>query len=215
MLEREGARTSTRQPLTDEQAAGPRTAAQMCSATEPKPASSRLLRGLFRDELPDMVGDLVPDPAEGFQPFMLAALDLSGIAKAPVQLLGRTRDFRAGLTCPIAHCYDIVELLAQEAVNGLRYLAADIDAEVGHRANGEGVERSGTRAGAKHLEAIAGLLAQEALGHLATCSVARADKQNSLHRTSSLRLMNRPLQKPVDVMELLEDVVDLALDQAD
>src|SRR5665647_1498582 len=119
------------------------------------------------DEFGEAVGDLVANPAELGEPVRLVAGGGSGIFKAPVNSAGPDRKDGATLFGVVAHGDHIVEGLAGEVIDVLGPVGADIDADLRQCRDGFRPDTAGAGPGAAHLQAIAGHMAQQALGHLA------------------------------------------------
>lgn len=97
----------------------------------------------------------------------VGAFDRSGIVETPVSL------FRAGgegWTTSMGVVADgdyVVEALAGKFVNAFRSLARNVDAQLLHDGNSLGPHLRGSGPGAEYIEAIAGVVPQQAFGHLA------------------------------------------------
>src|SRR5204862_6055831 len=72
----------------------------------------------------------------------------------------------------------IVPTLAEKAIERLRRVAAQVDADVRHRAHGQRVDAARLGPGARHLEAVGGQAAEQSLRHLAAGGVVRAEEEH-------------------------------------
>src|SRR5437868_2245075 len=136
-------------------------------------------RRLRRQPRLDPGPDLAAYTLKHRQPLLVAARRSRGIVEAPVQPADPPREHRTGLVGVVAHGDDVVPSLAEKALERLRRVAAQIDADLRHRAHGERVDATRLGAGARHLEAVAGQAAEQALRHLAAGGVVRAEKEDA------------------------------------
>src|SRR5262249_6530399 len=103
---------------------------------------------------------------------------------------GDAREDRAALgRRGVADADHVVEAAAapEEIKDGLGRVAADVDAAVAHRRDGERIQLARFKPRALDVEAIAAELLQERGGHLAGCRVVDAQEENArLHATRIL-----------------------------
>src|SRR5262245_33222632 len=80
----------------------------------------------------------------------------------------------------------IVPSVTQERLDGLRAVGADVDPELSHRLDREGMDPSCLGSGARHLDGLTAQVSQEALRHLTSGRVVGAQEQHpgGSHRTS-------------------------------
>src|SRR5687768_10429282 len=80
----------------------------------------------------------------------------------------------------VANCNDVIELAPGKLVNRFRTMSGNIDSDLAHRFDRFRPDASWRDAGARNLETIAGHVSQQALCHLASRGVSRAENQHSL-----------------------------------
>src|SRR5205807_4133440 len=100
--------------------------------------------------------NFVPYPAEDSQARGFVAFSGGGIVKAPVNPLGLAGKYRAAFLGAVAHGENVVKRLPAEFVRRLRAMTGDIDADLPHRLNRQGVHAGGDGAGAENVDAVAG-----------------------------------------------------------
>src|SRR5262249_51705533 len=117
---------------------------------------------------------------------ILAPSRLGRIVDAPVEPRRATREQGASLVGAVAHGDHVVPRVAQERVDGLRAVGADVDPNLVHRPDREGMDACRFGPGARHLDAIACQVVEEALRHLTPRRVVGAQEPHSRagHRTS-------------------------------
>ena len=86
---------------------------------------------------------------------------------------------RAQSSNPIGECDDRVEINFAQFAEGFGSLAGDIDARLGHHANGIGVESVGLDSGRMRHERARPEFAGPAFGHLAATRVAGTKEEDS------------------------------------
>src|SRR5262245_44766622 len=119
-----------------------------------------------RQPVRDLRADLVANPAERAETLVLGPGRLGRILEAPVEPSGATREHGAPLAGDVADGDHVVPRLAQKRVNGLRAVGADVDPDLLHHPEREGVDARRLGPGARHLNTITGQVAEEALRHL-------------------------------------------------
>src|SRR3989441_1213287 len=128
-----------------------------------------------RDARLDLVG---PPPKDG-QPLLVAAPRGRRIVETPVQPRARGRERRTGLVGAVAHGDHVVPPLTEKAIERLRGVPAQVDADLRHRGHRERVDAARLGAGARHLESIAGQAAKQPLRHLAAGGIVGAEKEHA------------------------------------
>lgn len=97
----------------------------------------------------------------------VGAFDRSGIVEAPVNLFRAGGESGATSLGVVANGDYVVEALARKFVNAFRSLARNVHAELLHDGNSLRPHLRGSGSGAEYIEAIAGVVPQQAFGHLA------------------------------------------------
>src|SRR5882724_11972500 len=100
--------------------------------------------------------DLVTHPPKYRQPLLVAAPRSRRIVEAPVKARARAREHRTGLVGAVADGDHVVPPLAEKAIERLRGVPAQVDADLRHRARRERVDAARLGTGARHLEPITG-----------------------------------------------------------
>ena len=125
-----------------------------------------LISGLDWRKAPQIFPDLIANALEHGEP-LLRTLHGGGVLKVVMDRDGLAGKKRAALFGVVTHGQDVIELLAGEFIGALGTLAGNIDAQLPHGGNCFGSNLTRLGSGAEHLEAIAGVVTQEAFGHLA------------------------------------------------
>src|SRR5262245_60393151 len=120
--------------------------------------------------------DLVAHTAEHRQPLVVAAGRAGGIVEAPVQPGGCAGEAWTGLVGAVTDSHNVVPAPREEPVQRLRFLPGNVDARLRHCAHRERMYPARLSARTRDLDAVAGEVAQEALGHLAAGRVVRAQE---------------------------------------
>jgi hypothetical protein len=131
----------------------------------------------------DAGADLVADFACAGQALFTRAGEGRRIWKTPVQSFGHTREDRAPLGATlVAHRDNVGEQFARfEGIeHGLSLLVRNIDGDLAHRFDCQGVKRTGFQSGAVRLKLFAAKLIEKRFGHLAAGAVMNTDEQDFL-----------------------------------
>src|SRR6266545_6863050 len=152
--------------------------------------NTHLGRWRVRDQLPlDAGANGIADLAVHTQLLGVRAGGRARIGEAPVQAFPRAEEHRARLIGLIADSDDFVEWLVKIAVERLALVPCNLDAQLGHRLNGQrpNARRLGPRR--KRLEAVAAQTAQQPFRHLAARRVVGAQEQHPLSAHNRLLRM--------------------------
>lgn len=123
--------------------------------------------------------DFIADAAEDFELFFLVPFGVRRVVEAPVMSIELAGKHRAGLVGIAANGDDGFDLLFQKFVHVLGAMFRDVDANLGHHANGERMDVAGGFAsGALHIEDVPGSRAQDSLGQMAAAGIAGAKDEN-------------------------------------
>jgi hypothetical protein len=127
-----------------------------------------------------VLADLVTDAAEESEALLFSTIQCGGILE--IAMNGDRAAWKdwAGFLGVVAHRQYVVEPLACEVIHVLRAMAGNVDPDLAHYRDGFGANLARPRAGALHFEAVAGVVTQQALRHLAAGGVASAKNEDSL-----------------------------------
>lgn len=93
--------------------------------------------------------------------------------------MGRSGQEWAVIFGVIANREDVIERLAEKFVNVLGTVAGDVDAELAHDGDCLWANVAWFGSGARDLEAMARVVAEEAFGHLASGGISGAENEDS------------------------------------
>lgn len=152
----------------------------------------------FRAPIVDLVVNLVADRTDLFELFVLRTSGLRGIGKAPMQSFRRSRKDRAFLRVGfVADGDDVGEKLArfENIENGLGFFFRNVDADLLHHGDREGIESARLEPGTVRFECIAAQMIEPRFGHLTARAVVHADEEHSrshdVDLTTTRRLASR------------------------
>ena len=137
------------------------------------------------------------------EPFLFRSLDGCRIVEAVMQRDGRAGQDRAGLASVIADREHEIERLVREFVHVLGAVAGDVDPELRHHGDGFRPHAARAGSGAENLEAIAGVVTQQAFRHLAAGGVSGAQNEDALLVVMSF--LRRSCRKPASGKERRRD----------
>jgi len=127
------------------------------------------------ENAPDVVAHLL----EYFPDFLIAALGLGWVGERPVMAVRLAGEAGAGRVGVVANGDDRLDVASEKLVHVLGQVPGNIDADVGHGADGEGMNiTGGFGAGALDVEHVTRDRAQNALGHVAAAGVAGACRES-------------------------------------
>ena len=131
----------------------------------------------------EAASQLVPDLPERLELLLLRAAGASGVGQAPVDTAGSTQEHRAYLLR--AEGDDHIDPLGVDAVDALRVLAADVDADLVERTDGERVHAGRLRPGRRDPHARRRERARDPIRHLAASRIGDAQEQDVARRDSA------------------------------
>src|SRR5579863_5564306 len=134
----------------------------------------------LRREGSKVVADLVANLAEESQALWLGPVVVGGIDEAVVDGHGSSGKNGAEFAGIVTYGKHVIETLAGEIVDVFGAVAAQVDANFLHDGNRFRTDFRRVHARAEDLKAIAGIVPEQALGHLAASGVAGAQDQDAL-----------------------------------
>jgi hypothetical protein len=132
-----------------------------------KAALARAGIGFAGLETLQILPNLVTDTPESSEPLLFGTLQGGRVFKVAMDGNRFTRKNRAALFGVVADGQDVVQVLAGEFIDALGTVTGNVDAQFLHGGNGFGPDVAWLGSGAEHLEAIPGIVTQQAFGHLA------------------------------------------------
>ena len=133
--------------------------------------------------------DLIADAAEDLHLLVLGSGGVGGIVEAPVVAIELAGEHRTRLISITTDSDDGLDVLAQKLIHVLAGVRADVEADLGHRFDGERVNITRRlRSGAGDLVSIAERGAQEAFGKVGAAGVAGAEDEDGGHGNLEFRI---------------------------
>ena len=123
--------------------------------------------------------EIVADAAKEGEALGFACLKRRGVGELAVNHARCRWVNGAMLLGVVADGENVIEGLAGEFIHMLRALPGDVNAEFAHDGNGFAADWLGIRASAENFEAITGIVAEKAFGHLAARGISSAEDQDA------------------------------------
>ncbi|HXR75345.1 MAG TPA: hypothetical protein VN737_05180 [Bryobacteraceae bacterium] len=131
-------------------------------------AKAARLASITARELPQVLAEFIAHAPEHYEPLFLGAVHGGRVLKTPVQPFCGIEEHGATLFSVVTHRNDVIESLAIKLIHMLGAVAANINAQLTHHANGFRPYDPGFRAGAFHFKLAARIVSQQAFSHLAS-----------------------------------------------
>lgn len=123
--------------------------------------------------------DLIPHPAKDRKLLGIGPDGVGRVIKAPVMTVHLTWKGRARLIGVAADSDDGFNILMEEIVHVLRVMGGDVDADLLHHLDSEGMHiPRGIRTGALYVEEVTGDHAKDAFGEVAATGIAGTQDQD-------------------------------------
>jgi hypothetical protein len=126
-----------------------------------------------------VLADLIAYSAKDSQPVRFAAFEGGGIVERVMNRNG-SRKVGAAFLRVIANREDVIEVLAIKLVNMLGAMAGDVDAQLAHDGDRPRTNLAWLGSGAPNFELIAGVMAEQAFGHLGPGGISGAENEDAL-----------------------------------
>jgi len=126
-----------------------------------------------RDKATEALAQFISHPTKDHQAGLLIACRGGRIFNAPVGERGLPWKDGTALPGGVADGDDVVEVLADKFLHGLRALPRNIDAQLPPHRDGFRTHPAGLSASARHVKAIMAVVSQQPFGYLAPGGVGR------------------------------------------
>ena len=134
---------------------------------------------VLQGEVLQVLADFVTDTAKETEPLRFGSVECSRILEVVMDDDGATWKNRTTFPGVVADCKHVVEPLPRKLIDMLAPMSRNVDPKFPHDRDSFGANLARSRAGALHFEAIAGVVTQQSLGHLATSGVAGTQNEDS------------------------------------
>jgi hypothetical protein len=138
------------------------------------------------------VPDLVSDSTERCDSLFMRTTHACGVIEAHVEMSCMTRKDRTAFPFVVAYCYDKIEFLSVEGIDGLRELVPDVYTDLGHHLHCFNSDCGWVGTSGIYYEPITSFVPQNSFSYLGPGRIFRAEEQNSfLVHTIPLQMKRR------------------------